>query len=211
MSVAASTAGQGQNLSTGLQFLSFAWHRGNTAKLSASCKSGILRTRLRLVKISLNFRVKPFSVIPNFDGRHDAFLDDLTDEIGPLAGGLSFFELKRSETTRKLLVRLAKVMRTQPRSSRPPGDYPGKRLHELPDGLRKAAAIADCTRNDRGGSLHFPSCAPHGASRHLVDGTPCTRTGAFSHFYFVLLFVRLSRAPKCISARFSQTDLVPTG
>ncbi len=70
----------------------------------------------------------------------DNFLDSLTSEIGCLAGALSFLEL--TETKRRALVgKLAKAckratkLKASERLSR-------KRTYELPEGLRKAAAIA---------------------------------------------------------------------
>lgn len=70
----------------------------------------------------------------------DGFLDELKSEIGPLAGALSFFELsdvKRRDLLGKLAracMRATKLKITE-RMTR-------ERSHELPDGLRKAAAIA---------------------------------------------------------------------
>jgi hypothetical protein len=74
------------------------------------------------------------------DGRLNDFLDNLTSEIGPIAGALSFLELNGAKR-RDLVGKLAKVckrtkkLETSMRITR-------ERPYELADGLRKAAAIA---------------------------------------------------------------------
>ncbi len=77
---------------------------------------------------------------PKLRRRLDAFLDDFTDEIGPLAGGLSFLPLS-DRKQRELLVRLAKACKcaTKDKAAK---SFSSNQSHQLSDGLRKAATIA---------------------------------------------------------------------
>ena len=70
----------------------------------------------------------------------DTFLDDLTNEIGLLAGAMSFLNLS-DQRRRELLGKLAMVCKPTT-NVKTAGRYTDERRHELPDGLRKAAAIA---------------------------------------------------------------------
>ena len=77
---------------------------------------------------------------PELRPQLDAFLDDLTSEIGLLAGAMSFVDLT-DQRTRELLGKLAKVCKRTAKV-KTAGRYTDEPRHELPDGLRKAAAIA---------------------------------------------------------------------
>ena len=92
----------------------------------------------------------------------DAFLDDLTNEIGPLAGGLSFLELsnqKQRELVGKLSKACKRTMKVETAER-----FSSERLDELPDGLRKAATIAaslGMTEEALSISLRAPHERPH--------------------------------------------------
>ena len=70
----------------------------------------------------------------------DAFLNDLTSEIGLLAGGLSFLGLS-DQRRRELLGKLGRACK-RATNLKTAERYTSERPHELPDGLRKAATIA---------------------------------------------------------------------
>ena len=70
----------------------------------------------------------------------DAFLDGLTNEIGLLAGGLSFWRLS-DQKQRKLLKRLGKACK-RTTNLKIAEKYPSEESCKFSDGLRKAATIA---------------------------------------------------------------------
>ena len=96
---------------------------------------------------------------PKLLRRMEAFLDDLTDEIELLAGGLSFWGLSVRQQ-RELLGRLARTCKgaTKVKTDR---RFIGRRPNELTDGLRKAAAIAAALGMTKE-ALSISLLAPHG-------------------------------------------------
>ena len=99
---------------------------------------------------------------PKLRRRLAAFLDDLTNEIGPLAGGLSFLCLSYQKQ-RELLKKLGRTCK-RAKKLKAAERFSSERLHELPDGLRKAATIAaslGMTEEALSISLRAPHGRPH--------------------------------------------------
>ncbi len=71
----------------------------------------------------------------------DAFLDNLTNEIGPLAGALSFLR-QSNRSQRELLLKKLGSACNRAREIQIVREHGNESAYELPDGLRKAASIA---------------------------------------------------------------------
>ena len=97
---------------------------------------------------------------PRLRRRLDAFLDHLTNEMGALAGALSFVS-PTEEKGRELVRKLAKACKRQGAAETREGLGGGGRRYELEDGLRKAAAMA-MSRGMGREALGISLRAPHG-------------------------------------------------
>lgn len=97
---------------------------------------------------------------PRLRSNVEKFLDDLKNEIGPLAAVLSFTSCTDAQS-RSLVERLAKACK-QTKGLTLSGKMGRDRSYELPDGLRKAAALALSLGMDRQ-ALDISLRAPHAA------------------------------------------------
>lgn len=119
----------------------------------------------------------------------DAFLDSLTNEIGPLAGGLSFFGLGQQKK-RELLRKLGKACKRATKLKTGESHSSG-RSHELSDGLRKAATIAaSLGMTDEAGRISLR--VPHQRPRIWSMVDPHSDRDLFPHLFHVALRAAVS-------------------
>ena len=124
----------------------------------------------------------------------DAFLDDLTNEIGPLVGGLSFLHLSYQKR-RELLGKLGRVCKRTTNLKTTESD--------LPDGFRKAATIAvslGMTEEALSISLRAPHQRPHIWS--MAD--PHSDQDIFPHLFRVALRAAIK------STEVHERDILPS-
>ncbi len=138
---------------------------------------------------------------PEFRPQLDAFLDALTSQIGLLAGAMSFVDLS-DERSQELLGKLAKVCK-RTTNVKTAGGYTEERRHELPDGLRKAAAIAasfGMAEEALGISLRAPHARPRVWS--MVD--------LYSDGELLPFLFRVALRAAVTSTEVHQRDILPS-
>jgi hypothetical protein len=134
-----------------------------------------------------------------------SFLDDLTSEIGPLAGAFSFLDLsdaKRHDLVGKLanVCKRATKLKISERVTR-------ERPHELPDGLRKAAAIAaSLGMNEE--ALKISLRAPHERPGIWVMTSQHSDGNALS-FLFRVALLSAVKGTELLERDILPSDLVP--